>query len=249
VWFENTTSFRLVISATVPHPQLSIIIPVRDDAQQLERLLRLLTSAPGVIGSSAEIVVVDGGSQDGSRRIASEFGVRVLRAPAGRGLQLNAGCRSASGQLLWLLHADSQPSVAALDRMCADPGIEWGRFDVCFDDDSPLMRLTAKMMNGRSRLTGICTGDQGIFLHRRLLALIGGIPEIPLMEDIELSLRLSQLCRPICLPMTVQTSARRWRRDGWGRTVWAMWRFRFRYWLGAPAGELACEYYPTGPDA
>jgi rSAM/selenodomain-associated transferase 2 len=228
----------------VTRPRLSIIIPVLNDAQPIERLLRILTSAAAPTDPATEILVVDGGSQDGSGGIASQLGARVLHTRAGRGLQLNTGCRAAQGQCLWLLHADSQPSVAAVQWMRSHPGIDWGRFDVCFDDDSARLRLTAQMMNRRSRLTGICTGDQGIFVHRRLLALIGGIPEQPLMEDIELSRRLKRLCRPTCSPMMLQTSARRWQANGWGKTVWAMWRYRLRYWLGVPAERLAREYYP-----
>ena len=99
-------------------------------------------------------------------------------------------------------------------------------------------------MNGRSRLTGICTGDQGIFLHRRLLRRIGGVPEQPLMEDVELCRRLSKLCRPDCLTFSVQTSSRRWQQAGWLNTVLMMWHYRLRYWLGTPADILAREYYP-----
>jgi len=228
----------------VTHPRLSIIIPVFNDAQPVERLLRLLVPPISLSDDPPEILVVDGGSRDGSAEVASRLGARVLQTESGRGLQLNAGARLARGEWLWLLHADSQPSAAAVDWMCSHRAIDWGRFDVRFDDDSARLRLTAQMMNGRSRLTGICTGDQGIFLHRRLLALAGGIPEQPLMEDIELSRRLKRLCRPTCVPLTLQTSARRWQADGWGKTVWTMWLYRLRYWLGVSAERLAAEYYP-----
>ncbi len=221
---------------------------MRNDAPSLERLLDLLTSAMTLGDQPAEIVVVDGGSEDGSAEIARDSAAEVLRTEPGRGLQLNTGYRAAQGDYLWFLHADSQPSETAIRWLSARTHIDWGRFDVCFDEDSPRMRLLAGMMNGRSRRTGICTGDQGIFVHRRLLEVIGGVPEQPLMEDIELSRRLSRLCRPQCSDLRIQTSARRWQREGWGRTILAMWRYRFRYWLGESAEALAADYYPGGRD-
>lgn len=243
-----------------PRPGLSIIIPVLDDAEPLERLLGALCDHLPEDGS-VERVVVDGGSRDGSVAAARRQGARVLCTGAGRGLQINAGCRAARGAWLWLLHADSLPTPEAVREMCAiSLGRErvraldraagdlphWGRFEVSFDDDSPSMRLVASLMNARSRLTGVCTGDQGVYLHRRLLAVIGGVPEQPLMEDVELSRRLRRLCRPRCLASSLQTSARRWQQAGWLNTVLLMWRYRLRYWLGTSAEVLAQDYYQRG---
>jgi rSAM/selenodomain-associated transferase 2 len=227
----------------LPHPQLSIIIPVRNDSEPLLKLLVHLREVLGVPDRSVQVIVVDGESTDDSVAIASGAGALIVRAGAGRGRQLNAGLQAASGDWLWMLHADALPSTAAMEwmRQRRIPG--WGRFDVSFDDGAFDMRLVAGMMNLRSRVSGICTGDQGIFAHRRLLERIGGIPEQPLMEDIELCRRLSRLCPPICPSLTVQTSARRWRHNGWLKTVLAMWRFRLRYWVGVPAEALASEYY------
>jgi rSAM/selenodomain-associated transferase 2 len=225
------------------HPQLSIIIPVRNDAEPLATLLAHLRDSMGAPDRSVQVIVVDGESQDDSMSIAGRAGALVVRSSAGRGRQLNAGLQAASGDWLWMLHADALPSTAAIEwiRQRRLPG--WGRFDVSFDDDGVQMRLVAGMMNLRSRVSGICTGDQGIFAHRRLLERIGGIPEQPLMEDIELCRRLSQLCPPACPSLTVQTSARRWRHNGWLKTVLAMWRYRLRYWSGVPAETLAGEYH------
>lgn len=190
-----------------------------------------------------EIVVVDGGSVDGSVALAEKMGARVLTSPSGRGLQLNTGCRAARGPLIWMLHADAAPSERAINWMVAQQGRIWGRFDVGFDERGPALGLLSMLMNRRSRLTGICTGDQGIFVHRDLLKSIGGIPEQPLMEDIELCRRLNALCQPLCSKHIVTTSARRWRRNGFLRTVLSMWWFRIRYWLGADPEVLAGEYY------
>jgi rSAM/selenodomain-associated transferase 2 len=238
-------------------PQLSIVIPALNDASALERVLRFL-AAQSASADDVEVLVADGGSQDPTSEVAARLGATVISTRPGRGLQLNAGCMAARGTWLWLLHADCLPTAAAMREMFARAGVAsntsapelrrasaigWGRFAVCFDEDSLRMRLTAALMNGRSRLTGICTGDQGIFLHRRLLRRIGGIPEQPLMEDVELCRRLKTLCRPYCATSRVQTSSRRWRRAGWLKTVLTMWRFRLRYWLGTPADSLAREYY------
>lgn len=216
---------------------------MRDDAAHLERLLRLLISATSESELPLEIIVVDGGSEDQSAVVASALGARVVRTLAGRGMQLNAGYRAAQGTYLWMLHADSLPDASALRWLCARRNVDWGRFDVCFDEGGRRMDLVASMMNRRSRVTGICTGDQGIFVHRRLLERIGGVPEQALMEDIELSRRLRALCGPTTVVHRIQTSARRWQRDGWWRTVLAMWGFRLRYWKGESAERLAQKYY------
>jgi len=229
----------------MPVPAISIIIPVLNDSQSLEQLLEFLRAI--VDSAHTEIIVVDGGSADQSVEVASAYGVRVLRSATGRGLQLSAGYRAAQGSYLWFLHADTQPTEAAVYWLLTRTSLCWGRFDICFDDESLPMWLTASMMNGRSSRTGICTGDQGIFAHRRLLEVIGGVPEQPLMEDIELSCRLNRLCQPQCPGLKIQSSARRWQKHGWGRTVLAMWRYRLRYWGGTEAAALARDYYPGGP--
>lgn len=221
--------------------QLSVIIPVRDDASALGRLLHELAAVPS---RDVEIVVVDGGSTDGSARVAAQSGARVLTSPPGRGAQLAAGVAAARGRWLWLLHADSRAVAAAyglLRDLDDTPG--WGRFDVRFDPPRRLLRLVAAMMSVRSRLTGICTGDQGIFAHRALLDAAGGMPEQPLMEDIELSRRLRRLAHPRCPAVTLTTSSRRWLQHGVWRTVVAMWWFRLRYWLGTDPAALARDYY------
>ena len=226
---------------------LSIVVPVLNDAAPLRSLLTALTELPA---GQIEILVVDGGSHDESRAVANEMGACLLAAAPGRGRQLNAGYRAARGEWIWFLHADSLPDHAAISAIAgkvsrtikrAAPG--WGRFNVCFDSRSRKLKLLATMMNWRSRQTGICTGDQGIFVHRRLLSIVGGVPELPLMEDVELSRRLGQLCRPECRAETLQTSARRWQQDGWLNTVLLMWRYRVSYWLGASAEDLAARYY------
>ena len=221
---------------------VAIIVPVRNDAAALARLLTELAG----LNACHDVVVVDGGSSDGSAEVARRHGVRVIESRGGRGGQLAAGCRVASGRWLWLLHADSSDLASALGwlrrhgAVCADG---WGRFDVRFTPASTAMAVVAWFMNRRSRLTGICTGDQGMFVSRASLDVVGGVPEQPLMEDVELSRRLKGLGRPICRSETVATSPRRWIEQGVVRTVLRMWWFRLRYWAGASPASLARVYY------
>ena len=221
---------------------LAIVVPVRDDASALARLLAELAE----LNVSGNVIVVDGGSSDGSVEVARLRGVPVIEAGGGRGGQLAAGCRAASGRWLWLLHADSSGLAPALDWLRRHGAVSpegWGRFDVRFEPATSIMAVVAWFMNQRSRLTGICTGDQGMFVSRASLDAVGGVPEQPLMEDIELSRRLKRLGRPVCRPETVVTSARRWVQQGVVRTVLRMWWFRLRYWAGASPVSLARAYY------
>lgn len=238
---------------------LSIVIPVLDDAEALRLLLRDLDlsrlrdawrAAPHEAahcrgtGAAMEIIVVDGGSGDGSMAVAERAGARVVACGPDRGRQLDAGTRAASGSWLWLLHADSRisPEVLAGIGSLGGRAPAWGRFDVALAP-SPLLRLTAAAMNWRSAVTGICTGDQGMFMHRTLLDAVGGVPRQPLMEDVELSKRLRRLARPLRMRAVIRTSARRWRSHGVVNTILLMWWLRIRYRLGAAPEQLARRYY------
>ena len=220
------------------HQALSVVVPVLDDAPALGSLLDSLK------GSDFEVIVIDGGSRDNSAEVAEQAGARVIRSAPSRGLQLDRGYRAASGDWIWMLHADATLSPAnlseAAERTDAAPG--WGCFDVRLDGE-PLLAVVAWLMNRRSALTGICTGDQGLFAHRQLLDAIGGVPRQPLMEDIELSKRLRRLARPLRAKTPLGASGRRWQRDGAARTIAAMWWLRARYALGASAEDLYQQYY------
>ena len=219
--------------------RLSIIMPVLNEAAGIEEALRAL--AP-MRARGVEVIVVDGGSNDGTEALACPLADRVLSAPRGRAAQMNAGAAAATGDALLFLHADTRlPENAdwlVLDGLCARA---WGRFDVRFDKPGRL-RLVALMMNLRSRLTGIATGDQAMFMTRAAFDDAGGFPPIALMEDVALSARLKRLGRPLCLPARVTTSGRRWRRHGVLRTILLMWQLRLRYVLGADPARLARAY-------
>jgi rSAM/selenodomain-associated transferase 2 len=225
-------------------PSLSIIVPVLDEEARIGAALSAL--AP-FRGRGAEVIVADGGSGDRTVGIAGPLADRVIAVPRGRGAQMNAGAAAATGDVLLFLHADTRLPPAA-DRLVleglAGSGRRWGRFDVRLSGALPMLRVVEGLMNVRSRLTGIATGDQAIFVTRQAFESVGRYPEIPLMEDIALSKRLKRIGRPLCLPAHVVTSSRRWERDGVWRTILCMWRLRLAYFFGADPRDLARRYYP-----
>lgn len=194
----------------------------------------------------SEIVLVDGGSADDSVAIARAAGLPVVVAERGRARQMNAGARACSGEIVLFLHADTRLPAAADDEVRAalaapHPAV-WGRFDVRIEGRPRMLPVVAAMMNLRSRLSGIATGDQAMFVRREAFEAVGGFPEQPLMEDIALSRRLLCLSRPACLRAKVCTSGRRWEQRGVWRTIVLMWRLRWAYWRGVPAERLAEAY-------
>ncbi len=223
-------------------PWLSIVVPTWNEASELPGLLESLQA---VKSSGAEVIVVDGGSTDGTIAIAEGAGCPTVRARKGRAGQMNAGAGRATGRTLLFLHADTRLPSDALEAIAAalaDGRNVWGRFDVRFEAKRPTLRMVAWMMNGRSRLTGIATGDQAMFATRTAFEAAGGFPAQPLMEDVEMSRRLLRISPPACLRQCVTTSARRWESRGVWRTVLLMWRLRFDYWRGVPAQALADRY-------
>jgi rSAM/selenodomain-associated transferase 2 len=226
----------------VPPARLSVIVPVLDEAAGVRDVLARL--AP-LRARGAEVVVVDGGSRDGTPERARPFADRVIAAPRGRASQMNAGAAVAGGEVLLFLHADTVLPVDA-DRLVLDglarAGLAWGRFDVAIEGRHRMLPTIAALMNRRSRLTGIATGDQAIFVRAEAFARAGRYPDIPLMEDIALSRALKGISRPLCLRARVVTSGRRWERNGVARTILLMWRLRLSYFLGADPARLARAY-------
>jgi len=222
---------------------LSVVIPVRDDAAHLERLLADLTRTC----REAEVIVVDGGSTDGTQDLVRRFPrVTLIEAERGRARQMNAGARVATGRALLFLHADTTlppGAQGAIQDALRSPGVVGGRFDVRFDSPRPIFKLIATMMNIRSRLSGISTGDQGIFVRRDTFEVMGGYAAIPLMEDVEFSRRLKRQGRLACLRLRVTTSARKWEREGALRTIVLMWTLRLLYAVGVRPARLHRWYY------
>lgn len=222
-------------------PALSIVVPVLDEAATVAQRLQAL--AP-LRARGAEVLVVDGGSRDGTADAARPWADAVLQAPRGRAAQMNAGADAARGRVLLFLHADTALPPEA-DRCVADAlagGARWGRFDVRIQGRHPLLPLVAALMNRRSRWSGLATGDQALFVERGLFHAIGGFAPLPLMEDLDLSRRLRGIAPPACLRERVQTSGRRWDTHGFWRTVLLMWRLRAAWALGADPTGLARRY-------
>lgn len=222
-------------------PTLSIVMPVLNEADGIEHTLQAL--AP-LRARGAEVIVADGGSRDATAARARPLCDHLLRTEPGRARQMNAGAAAARADALLFLHADTQLPEGAdhLVRRALKAGTAWGRFDVRIIGRPAMLRVVATLMNLRSRWTGIATGDQGLFMTRAAFERVGGFPDQPLMEDVELSRRLRAVGRPACLRARVTTSGRRWETRGVWRTIFLMWRLRWRYWRGAPAEALAEAY-------
>ncbi len=221
---------------------LSIIIPTLNETDGIVDALNALSH---LRADGAEVIVADGGSQDRTAELARARCDKLVEAPRGRGAQMNAGAQVATGEVFLFLHADTRLPEAA-DRLVSE-GLAtsrraWGRFDVTIAGRSALFPVIARLMNWRSRLTGIATGDQAIFVERRSFAQVGGFPDVPLMEDIILSRRLRRISSPLCLATRVTTSGRRWDERGALRTILLMWRLRARHFLGADPHTLARAY-------
>lgn len=239
---------------------LSIVIPLLNEADNLPKLmghLAHLNPAP------YQVILVDGGSTDNSVAIAKELieslidsspsvisgqviDWQIIESAAGRALQMNAGAELAMGDVLLCLHADTQlPNHAIADITSAVRQAAWGRFDVRLDSSAWMLKVVSQMINWRSRFSGIATGDQAIFIKKPLFEQLGGYPQQPLMEDIELCKRLKAIGKPACLRSKVITSARRWQQYGTWRTIGLMWHLRFDYWRGVSADNIKQRYYKS----
>jgi rSAM/selenodomain-associated transferase 2 len=215
--------------------RLSVVVPALNEAGGIRAALEAL--AP-LRARGHEVILVDGGSTDGTAALAGGLCDLVLTAPRGRAVQMNAGALAATGHMLLFLHTDTRLPPGA-DVLVLSASM-WGRFDVRIEGRHPLLKVVAWAMNLRSRLTGIATGDQAIFVRR---AAFPGFPEIALMEDVAFSAMMKRRARPACLRAKVLTSGRRWESRGVLRTIFLMWRLRLMYFFGARPDDLARLYY------
>ncbi len=222
--------------------RISIIIPVLNEEGTIEPTLLALQP---MRDRGHEVIVVDGGSDDKTVSLAGTLADRVLQVPKSRGGQMRSGAMESCGEVLWFLHADTM-TVPNADYFILE-GVTvgnygWGRFDVRLSGTHPLLRVVERCMNIRSRLSSIATGDQGIFVTRQFYDAAGGIPGIPIMEDIAFSRRLKKLGKPLCLKIPLNSSSRRWERQGMLKTILRMWRLRLAYAFGADPRNLVHLY-------
>jgi rSAM/selenodomain-associated transferase 2 len=222
---------------------ISVVIPTLNEASNIGQTLAQVRQA-----GECQIVVVDGGSEDGTPEIAGRYADMVLSASRGRARQMNVGARAATGEILLFLHADTvlpQGFSGLLAQAFADPHVVGGRFDVRLNAPGWPFRMIEMMMNLRSRLTRISTGDQAIFVRREAFLAIDGYPEVELMEDLALSRKLRRMGKIACLRAQVVTSARRWQRDGMLKTIVLMWTLRLAHALGVSPERLKTFYADT----
>ena len=232
---------------------VSIIVPILNEANNLPHLF---THIAGLNPSLQQIILVDGGSNDDSFEWAQKFiadlnnsnqsaiNWQVVKSQAGRARQMNKGASLATSDILLFLHADTElPTHVVADIQTAMQKSEWGRFNVKLNSRQPMLWVVSHMINLRSRLTSIATGDQAIFITRKLFEQVGGYPQQALMEDVELCKQLKAKSKPACLKTKVITSARRWEQHGTCRTILLMWQLRFDYWRGVSADNIKARFY------
>jgi rSAM/selenodomain-associated transferase 2 len=220
---------------------VSVIIPTLNEAEHIQQLLDDLQPLREAGG---ELIVVDGGSTDATCQLARAQVDQLLQTTAGRARQMNAGAASASGSHLWFVHADTRVSaevLAALLAACRGD-LLWGRFDLRLSGERRLFRVIETLINWRSRLSGVATGDQGMLVAKTAFKSAGGFPDMPLMEDVALSKKLRKMRWPHCFTTRLWTSSRRWEESGVWRTILLMWWLRLAYFVGVPADRLAGYY-------
>jgi len=219
---------------------VAIIVPTFNEFDNIVATLQPLQS---LRQQGHEIIVADGGSDDKTIELARSLADRVINTAKGRARQMNDGAQHASSEVLLFLHADTQLPGNAVELIQQSlPQKKWGRFDVRLSGKQPLLRVVELMMNWRSRLSGIASGDQAIFIRRDLFESIGGYADIPLMEDIAISKSLKRHGRPACIKTRLTTSSRRWEENGIFKTIILMWRLRLAYFFGVKPEQLARLY-------
>ncbi|MGZ8144025.1 MAG: TIGR04283 family arsenosugar biosynthesis glycosyltransferase [Methylosarcina sp.] len=221
--------------------KFSVIVPTLNEEHSILACL----SALQALRDRCEIIVVDGGSSDKTRIIAEDWADRLILSEKGRARQMNTGARAATGDVLIFLHADTflPENAPDLIQQQVERNGEWGRFDVQLSGDHFMFKIIGQLMNWRSRLTGIATGDQALFVTKKAFISAGGYPEIALMEDIAFSKALKNTGPPVCLKARVISSSRKWQQEGIVKTIALMWSLRLQYFFGADPDTLAQRYY------
>jgi rSAM/selenodomain-associated transferase 2 len=224
-------------------PKVSIIIPTLNESELLDASLTRLFSIPAV-RQHCEVIICDGGSQDDSVKIALTHNCRLVHSPSGRALQMNCGGKTARGNTLLFLHADSQ--LPENFHREIDSGTEWGFFRLRLSGQAFIYRVIETCINLRTQYSKVAGGDQGLYFQRDFFQTIGGFPQIPLMEDIAISKQARRLHAPKIVKQPLITSSRRWQEKGVLRTLLLMWSLRLAFWLGVNPRHLHRIYYQRG---
>ncbi len=216
--------------------KVSFIIPTLNEFKRLRSCLLRLKGLHG----EYEVIVVDGGSQDKTHSRSVGLVNAFIRSEQGRALQMNVGADKATGDILVFLHADTRvpENVLSLIVDAMESGAAWGRFDVELEGEAPMLKWIARMMNYRSAITHICTGDQVMFMRQQVFKQVGGFPAIALMEDIAISKLLKKIAKPYRIKEPVVSSGRRWEKSGVWRTILLMWSLRLRYFFGTSPDKI-----------
>jgi rSAM/selenodomain-associated transferase 2 len=223
--------------------KISVIVPVLNEEETIAATLAALARL-----APHEIIVVDGGSTDKTAAICQQFGVTFLPSDRSRARQMNRGAQEASGDVLLFLHADTRLPESALRDIAtalSDSRYLGGRFDVELEGGHWMLKVIGAMINCRSRLSKIATGDQAIFVRREIFEQMGSYPDIPLMEDIALCRTLKRMGEIACLKSRVMSSARRWQTEGLWRTILKMWALKLLFFAGVSPHRLKQYYADT----
>ena len=222
---------------------LSVVIPALNEA---DNIVATLAPLQAMRSRGVEVILVDGGSTDATTQRAAPMVNRILESARGRATQMNAGAKMAAGDTLLFLHADSilPPDADALiGNGLQSASSSWGRFDVAIKGQHFFLPVVAWFMNHRSKLTGIATGDQGLFMTASAFNVAGGFKDMPLMEDVAMCVALRKSGAPICIAQKIVTSGRRWEKHGVWRTILLMWRLRLAYFFGTDPAVLHRLYH------
>lgn len=222
----------------------SIIIPVLNESQNIVAILEdVLKKSQGLW----RVIVVDGGSVDDTLEKIKSFPITIISSAKGRAKQMNAGAEVAEGDMLLFLHGDTQlpANFNQLLQQFSDSTYQWGRFNIQLDEKYASLSLVSWFVNQRSRITGIATGDQGLFVRRQVFQKMGGFSNMDLMEDIDFSKRAKRFSKPYCIKQPVITSSRKWLHNGIVRTILLMWWLRFAFFIGVSPQKLHSWYYPS----
>ncbi|MEO0515351.1 MAG: TIGR04283 family arsenosugar biosynthesis glycosyltransferase [Planctomycetota bacterium] len=226
------------------------MIPALNEAENIGRCVASAAALQPGWGGPVEVLVVDGGSEDATTALAASAGARVLASPAGRGRQLRCGTEAATGDIVLMLHADTSLDAAAGQQLAIaldDPKVGCGAYRQSIEGGETRFRLLEWGNALRARRFGMPYGDQAIFVRRELLTRVGGVPGVPLMEDVALMQRLRREAWPVLLPGPLRVSARRWRKHGVVGQTLTNWCLVLAYTLGISPTRLAKWYRPNRP--